>query len=60
MKKFFTLACMALAAMSVNAQETETLPENVYPVKSLTMGDIKWEVKNNLVDGSTRFEGEPI
>jgi hypothetical protein len=47
MKKIFTLVCMAFIAMSVNAQEHEP---GIYPLKSITMGDIKWENKNNKTD----------
>jgi hypothetical protein len=47
MKKIFTLISMALVAMSVNAQG---LPENVYPVKSITWGDITWKNDKNLTD----------
>lgn len=47
MKKFFTLFALALAATSVNAQ---TLPENVYPIKDITWGDITWKNGNNKKD----------
>lgn len=47
MKKIFTLACMAMFAMGVNAQE---LPENVYPYKTITWGDITWKNGNNKKD----------
>ena len=47
MKKIFTLISMALVAMSVNAQE---LPENVYPIKDITWGDITWKNGNNKKD----------
>lgn len=40
MKKFFTLACMALAAMSVNAQDVD--PANLYEVSEIVMDDIHW------------------
>lgn len=45
MKKFFTLVCMAFVAMSVNAQEP-----GIYPVKSITWGDITWKNGNNKKD----------
>ena len=45
MKKFFTLVCMAFVAMSVNAQEP-----GIYPVKSITWGDIIWKNGNNKKD----------
>jgi len=48
MKKIFTLIGMALVAMSVNAQEV--LPEHVYPIKSITWGDITWKNGNNKKD----------
>ena len=47
MKKVFTLIAVALAATSVNAQE---LPENVYPFKDITWGDITWKNGNNKKD----------
>ncbi len=47
MKKIFTLISMALVAMSVNAQG---LPENVYPYKTITWGDITWKNGNNKKD----------
>lgn len=47
MKKIFTLIAVALAATSVNAQE---LPENVYPFKDITWGDITWKNGNNKKD----------
>jgi len=47
MKKIFTLIAMAFIAISVNAQEHEP---GIYPLKSITMGDIKWENKNNKLD----------
>ena len=47
MKKIFTLIAMAFAAMSVNAQD---LPENVYPIKDITWGDITWKNGNNKKD----------
>lgn len=47
MKKIFTLVCMAAMAMSVNAQD---LPENVYPIKDITWGDITWKNNNNKKD----------
>jgi len=47
MKKIFTLISMAFVAMSVNAQ---TLPENVYPYKTITWGDITWKNGNNMKD----------
>jgi hypothetical protein len=47
MKKIFTLISMALVAMSVNAQD---LPENVYPYKTITWGDITWKNGNNKKD----------
>ena len=47
MKKIFTLISMALVAMSVSAQD---LPENVYPIKSITWGDITWKNGNNKKD----------
>ena len=47
MKKIFTLICMALAAMSVNAQD---LPEHCYPIKDITWGDITWKNGNNKKD----------
>lgn len=47
MKKIFTLVCMAFVAMGVNAQE---LPENVYPIKDITWGDITWKNGNNKKD----------
>ena len=47
MKKIFTLIAVALAATSVNAQE---LPENVYPYKTITWGDITWKNGNNRKD----------
>lgn len=49
MKKFFTLISVALLTVSANAQGT-TLPENVYPVKDITWGDITWTVGNSLTD----------
>ena len=48
MKKIFTLISMALVAMSVNAQEA--LPEHVYPIKTITWGDITWKNGNNKKD----------
>jgi len=45
MKKLFTLVCMAFVAMSVNAQEP-----GLYPVKSITWGDITWKNGNNKKD----------
>jgi hypothetical protein len=51
MKKIFTLISMALVAMSVNAQDdTPKGDPGIYPIKSITMGDIKWENKNNKED----------
>ena len=51
MKKIFTLICMAFVAMSVNAQdETPQGDPGIYPLKSITMGDIKWVNKNNKTD----------
>ncbi len=47
MKKIFTLISMAVMAMSVNAQE---LPENIYPIKDITWGDITWKNGNNKKD----------
>ncbi len=47
MKKIFTLIAVALAATSVNAQ---SLPENVYPIKDITWGDITWKNGNNKKD----------
>jgi hypothetical protein len=47
MKKIFTLISMAFVAMSVNAGD---LPENVYPVKEITWGDITWAPGNSLTD----------
>jgi len=47
MKKIFTLISMALFAMSTNAAE---LPENVYPYKTITWGDITWKNGNNKKD----------
>jgi len=47
MKKIFTLVAMALIAVGVNAQE---LPENVYPIKSITWKDITWKNGNNKKD----------
>ena len=47
MKKIFTLISVALCAMSVNAAE---LPENVYPYKTITWGDITWKNGNNKKD----------
>lgn len=47
MKKVFTLIAVALAATSVNAQ---SLPENVYPYKTITWGDITWKNGNNKKD----------
>lgn len=47
MKKIFTLISMAFVAMSVNAQD---LPENVYPYKTITWGDITWKNGNNKKD----------
>ena len=48
MKKIFTLVCMVFVAMGVNAQEQ--LPENVYPIKDITWGDITWKNGNNKKD----------
>lgn len=45
MKKIFTLVCMAFVAMGVNAQEP-----GIYPVKSITWGDITWKNGNNKKD----------
>ena len=45
MKKIFTLISMAFVAMSVNAQEP-----GIYPVKSITWGDITWKNGNNKKD----------
>ena len=47
MKKIFTLICMALVAMSVNAQEHEP---GLYECKSITWGDITWKNGNNKKD----------
>jgi hypothetical protein len=47
MKKIFTLICMAFVAMGVNAQG---LPENWYPIKDITWGDITWKNGNNKKD----------
>lgn len=47
MKKIFTLISMALVAMGANAEE---LPENVYPIKTVTWGDITWKNGNNKKD----------
>lgn len=46
MKKIFTLIAMAITAISANAQ----LPENVYPIKDITWGDITWKNGNNKKD----------
>lgn len=47
MKKIFTLIAVALFATNVNAQ---SLPENVYPYKTITWGDITWKNGNNKKD----------
>lgn len=47
MKKIFTLIAVALAATSVQAQ---SLPENVYPIKDITWGNITWKNGNNKKD----------
>ncbi len=46
MKKIFTLICMAVFAINANAQ----LPENIYPIKTITWGDITWKNGNNKKD----------
>ena len=51
MKKFFTLACMALAAMSVNAQNIDDIdPANVYEIESIVWKPITWKNGNNKED----------
>lgn len=51
MKKIFTLICMAAMAVSVNAQdETPQGDPGIYPLKSITMGDITWKNGNNKTD----------
>ena len=51
MKKIFTLISMALVAMSVNAQNIkDTDPSHLYPIKSITWGDITWKNGNNKKD----------
>lgn len=47
MKKIFTLISVAMMAISASAQTHEP---GIYPIKSITMGDIKWENKNNKLD----------
>ena len=47
MKKIFTLISVVLMAISANAQN---LPENVYPIKDITWGDITWKNGNNKKD----------
>ena len=47
MKKIFTLISVAMMAISASAQTHEP---GIYPIKSITMGDIKWENKNNKID----------
>ena len=47
MKKIFTLISLAFIAISVNAQG---LPDNVYPYKDITWGDITWKNGNNKTD----------
>lgn len=51
MKKFFTLISVALFAMSANAQDVDPQGEpGIYPLKSITMGDITWKNGNNKTD----------
>lgn len=51
MKKIFTLISMALVAMSVNAQNIkDTDPTHLYPIKSITWGDITWKNDKNQKD----------
>lgn len=55
MKKIFTLISMALVAMSVNAQATKEDMQKLieegklYEAAEITMGDIKWELKNKRI-----------
>lgn len=51
MKKFFTLISVALFAMSANAQDVDPQGEpGIYPLKSITMGNITWKNGNNKTD----------
>lgn len=51
MKKIFTLICLALFAMSANAQKDPQGHEaGLYPVKSVTWKNITWKNGNNKKD----------
>ena len=52
MKKIFTLICVALIAMSVNAQEKDPQVHAAgkYPVKNVTWKSITWKNGNNKKD----------